>query len=196
MNYIKAFGLVAVVALAAMAFTATASATEVTSPAGTTYTGNIQVEATAAIRFHTGHLAYECFTANAEGDIDQQGSTVTAKGDIDGWIFGECGSATVDVLKEGTVELHTEKGESNGNGIITVSGSEVTGEGGGFHCVYSTNNTPIGTLTGSKTTKGKAVLDVSGAVPRTGGKSGIFCGSSSYVTGLYTVTSPSYLDVD
>jgi len=196
MKCIKTLGLVAVTAIAAMAIAAPASATELTSPKGTTYTGNIAIENEGEIIFDNGAASYACSGSTGEGKVEEQGSTVTAKGKIAKWTLTGCNMETV-VIKLGTVEIHTQEGSSNGNGTVTVSGTEVTTLGNsGLHCVYTTNGTSLGVLTGSNNTGGKAKLDLSGTVPRTAGKSGAFCGTSSVITGAYTVTSPSYLEVD
>ena len=65
----------------------------------------------------------------------------------------------------------------------------------GLHCVFTTNNTTIGTFTGSAKTGGTAVMDISGTIPRTGGKSGVFCGGNGTWKGSYTVTNPDTLNV-
>lgn len=193
MRYIKTFGLLVVTAVAAMALATTASATSLTSPEGTTYTGKITAEAAAGIILHNGPGTYECTQSAAEGTVEQHGSSVTAVGKLSKWTLTGCNMTTI-VKKTGTVTIHTEGGSSNGSGTVTVTGSEVETIGATGTCIYTTNETDIGVLTGSNKTGGHAVLDLSGIVPRTGGS--FFCGSGSAITGTYTITSPSKLYVD
>jgi len=199
-RYIKKSGLIVLAAVAAMAFAGTASATELTSPAGTKLALGTEVTAELVggpVVIDGASSNYECTEAPALGKLEQQGSSVTVKGSLVEWWLGGCGSSKVSVLKKGTVELHTQEGSSNGNGTITVSGTEVTMEAStGLHCIFTTNNTDLGVFTGSKNTGGHAKVDLAGIVPRTAGRSGIFCGTSTGITGSYTITSPSYLDLD
>jgi hypothetical protein len=51
-------------------------------------------------------------------------------------------------------------------------------------------------LTGSTTTGGNATLDIAATIPRTGGTSGAFCGSSIQWTAAFKFTAPSTLNVD
>ncbi|HEX5984271.1 MAG TPA: hypothetical protein VFY69_08700, partial [Solirubrobacterales bacterium] len=63
------------------------------------------------------------------------------------------------------------------------------------HCIYTPDNTDLGTFTGSATTKATAKLDLIGPnLPQKTTDSA--CGSSAQLTGSYTFTSPDYLDMD
>jgi hypothetical protein len=66
----------------------------------------------------------------------------------------------------------------------------------GLHCIFNTSNTDIGTFTGSANAGANATLDIEATIPRTGGRSGAFCGSSAQWKGSYKVTSPKPLAVD
>jgi hypothetical protein len=59
-----------------------------------------------------------------------------------------------------------------------------------MHCIYTTNNTPLGKIVGGTTAK----LELAATIPRTGGS--FFCGSSGMWTGSYTFHTPHYLAVD
>lgn len=72
----------------------------------------------------------------------------------------------------------------------------MTVEVSGFHCIYKTSSTDIGTLTGSANTESNPTLDIEATIPRTGGRSGAFCGSTAKWTGSYKVTAPNPLNVD
>jgi hypothetical protein len=184
-----------VAAIAAMALASSASATILTSPEGTTYTGELQAEAIGALVVHNNSFSsYTCGTSTASGKVEAHGASTTVSGLLASWTLGNC-NKEVKVLKLGKIEIHTEKESSNGNGIVTASGTEVTIFDGSTDCIYTTNNTYLGVLTGSNTTGGNAKLLISSAaVPRTGGS--VFCGTSGTLTGEYKITSPSTLYID
>jgi len=225
MKYLKMLGLAAIAAGALMAFvgagTASATTLTCTEPAGTKVTCKTGTVIKAASEGHAildnsilGNI--EC-NSTVEGPTSNEGSSsTTVSGSISkgGLTFTNCTSAVVAVLKEGTLEIHTEYTKeadghetqnlaSTNNGTLTSSGAEVTVEKAGFHCIYGTSSTDIGTLTGSTTVaKAKGVetatatLDIAASVPRVGGRSGAFCGGSAPWTGSYIVNSPDWLDVD
>jgi hypothetical protein len=187
MKYAKMLGLLAVAAAALMAFAGVASATTLTSPAGTTYTGKIQSESIGATSLHGPFTTVTCGASSVDGKVESHGSGVTAGGKISTLTYTEC-NFPVKVIKNGSLEVHA-------NGTLTSSGAEITvgPTSIGVSCIYTTANTDIGTLTSSSTSH--AVLDInSAAIPRTGHS--VFCGSSGTWTGSYTVTEPSTLVVD
>jgi hypothetical protein len=102
----------------------------------------------------------------------------------------------VTVLQKGILEVHTRNASADNNGLFTSSGTEVTVEFFGTHCIFKTQNTTVGTLTGSSTTGRTATLDIQATIPRTGGRSGAFCGATAALTGSVTVTKPDWLDID
>lgn len=204
MKYVKMLGLAAIAAAALMAFVGagTASATELTCtepekvkvvcPAGT----SIHAEAESKVILHPPIGSIECSQSTVAGKTANKGSaTETVSGAIEHLTFGEC-NATVHVLKNGSLEIHTQEASSNNNGTLTSSGAEVTVLFAGFHCIFGTNNTDLGTVTGSSTTGGTATLDIKATIPRIGGTSGIFCGSTAAWTGAYKANTPDWLDID
>ena len=196
MKYVKMLGLLAVAAAAFMAFAATASATTVTSPEGTTYTGKIVAEAEGGGITVDGPADINCGESHVEGEVEGHGSSVTATGKISKWTFEQCG-VHLTIETKGSLAVHTDAETSNGNGTLTASGSSLRADitSLGISCTYSTNETDIGTLTGSNVTGGTATLDInSSPIPRTGGS--FFCGSSGALTGSYVITSPSTFYVD
>ena len=196
MKYIKMLALAAVTAIAVPALAATASATTITSE-GSAYTGSIHAVNEGGVVLH-GPIDITCNNSTVAGSVEQHGSSTTASGKISTWVFNECNSGNdVEVQKAGEVIVHTQGESSNGNGTVTVSGSEVKVRvtSLAIDCVYGTENTDLGTLTGSATTGSTATLDAdTSAVPRTGGS--IFCGSSGELTAAYNVTTPANLNVD
>ena len=84
MKYVKMLGLLAVAAAALMAFTGTAAATQVTSPAGTLYTGKITATSSNS-ELHGAFISVSCTSSHVEGDVDSHGiSGLNAVGIFDG----------------------------------------------------------------------------------------------------------------
>ena len=188
----------AAVVLALMA-TGSASATVLTGSSGTVLEAGTAVSAAAegTTILHPAIGDIECHGAELSGKVSAAGgSTETAKVSLEAVTFGEC-NATVAVLKPGTLEFHTKEANANNNGLLTWNGTELTTEFSGLHCIYGTKeNNPVGTFTGSATTKSNATLDIEAKFPRTGGRSGAFCGTEYQWTGAYKFTSPSVINVD
>ena len=187
MKYVKTLGLLSVAAAAMMAFAGTASATYLTSPEGTIYTGTIHASSEGATELHGEAFSVNCSASTVSGKVETHGSSVTAGGKISTLDFTGC-NFPVTVLNAGSLELHTSA-SGPGTGTLTSTGAEITIHGPfGINCIYKTSNTHIGTLTTEET------LDIdSAAIPRTGHSA--FCGASGEWTGSYAVTTPSTLYV-
>jgi hypothetical protein len=199
MRYLKMLYLAAAALTAIAAFaTSSASATTLTGSGGTTLeTGAvISAEVEGSLVYHPPFGDIECANSSFSGKVrNAGGSTETVAVTLESLKFLEC-NGTFTVLKAGTLEFHTSGSSANNNGTLTSSGTELTTEFFGTHCIFSTNNTSIGTVTGSSTTGSNATLDISATIPRTGGRSGAFCGSTAQWTGAYKFTNPSVLNVD
>jgi hypothetical protein len=190
MKHVKMLGLLAVAAAALMAFAGTASATTLTSPAGTAYTSTIKATSTHS-SLHGSFISVTCTHSAVEGKVETHGAGVTAGGKISSLSFGGCNYA-VTVKKTGSLEVHYAN-SGGGTGTVTSTGAEIAIHTSIGECIFTTSATDIGYLVGS-TTK-HATLEIgSAAIPRTGGS--FFCGSSGEWTGDYTVTTPSTLYVD
>ena len=196
MKYVKMLGLAALAAaLMAFVVAGTASATTLTGAGGATLgTGtSIVAENEGTVTLHPPIGDIECKKSSVSGKTTNAGGAgVEVKGSIEALSFTEC-NATVTVLAKGELAV---KGTGSTNGSLSSTGTEVTVEFAGFHCIFKTNGTGLGTVTGSTTTGGNATLDISATIPRTGGRSGAFCGSTAQWTGAYKVTSPSTLNID
>jgi hypothetical protein len=197
MKYLKLMGLAAVAAAALMAFAGTASATLLTGTgcAGTgCVTGTtIAAENEGTVTLDPPFGAIECKESKVSGKTTNAGGTgVAVNGNIETLTFASC-NATVTVLTKGTLSI---TGTGSSNGTLTSSGAEVTVEFIGTHCIFKTSSTSLGTVTGSETTKATATLDISATIPRTGGRSGAFCGTTAAWTGAYKVTNPDTLNID
>lgn len=199
MKNLKLFVLAAAAASALMAFAGvgSASATEL-------FCGTEMCAAETAIKAASeGKAVLDAPFGNVEcewtieGHTENTGSsTETVRIPITKLTLTNCGTDTFNVLKTGSLEVHTQEAGSNNNGTVTSTGTEITWIHLGVHCIYTTSATQIGTLTGSTSTGGNATLDISATLPRTGGNSGAFCGTSAPLTGSFKFTSPATLNVD
>jgi hypothetical protein len=189
MKYVKILGLLAVAATAMMAFAASASATTVTGPSGET-TPIIHAESEENAVKGTKHVLLHNDTANiecestVEGDVTTHGTGVTAGGPIDILSFFNCtGGWTVDVVTNGSLEIHTTSTAGHGKGTLTSTGATVVATGFGISCGYQTNNTHIGTVTGGN----PATLTIEASIPRHSGS--FLCGGgNANWTGAYVTT--------
>lgn len=197
MRYAK---ILALIAVAAMAFVPTASATVLTSSSG-----GKKVEKKATIHATSagtttldGPASISCLQSTVKAEIQNEGgSGILVTGPVKELTFEGC-NQHVKVLLEGELLINTDTESPDGNGIVTSNGAEVkvTITSLNLECVYTTSNTNIGTLTGSKNVSGKtATLDInSSVIHRT--KGSVFCGTTAEWTGSYKVSTPDYLDVD
>jgi hypothetical protein len=189
MKYAKMLGLLAVAAAALMAFAGTASATIITSPAGTAYTSTIKAgNAGGHVVLDNPIAKIEC-SSSVEGKVESHGAAVTAAGKISSLTFTNCtNSWHVTVSSGGSLEIHSLGG---GKGTLTSSGATVISTRFGVECRYATSNTHIGTVTGGT----PATLAISASIPFHGGSS--FCGEGATSwTGSYTVSTPGTLLID
>ncbi|HEX5526104.1 MAG TPA: hypothetical protein VFX44_02765 [Solirubrobacterales bacterium] len=211
MKHLKSLGLAALATGALMAFAGagTASATELTCADQVMCSAPTTIHATSE-----GHATLDSPIGNIQcestlaGSANTSSQTTTVSGNSNVIFFNCTEGAEVNVLANGTLEIHTEYTKeadghetqnlaSTGNGTLTSTGFEFTVRFRGFHCIFRTSNTDIGTVTGSKNNAGKtATLDINGRIPAVGGESGIFCGTTSPWTGSYSITTPDYLDID
>jgi hypothetical protein len=164
-----------------MAFAGTASASTLTSPEGTTYTGNI-VATSTNIELDGAFVTIKCNHSESKSTVQQHGA-VSAGGSVTSLTFTGCNYG-ITITKGGFQIIHP-------NGTITSIGAEIDIHTSVGKCVFTTNNTTIGVLTEGA----PAVHDINSAkIPRTGGN--FLCGSSGTLTGSYTITTPSSLWVD
>jgi len=212
MKYLKMLGLAAIsaAALTALFGAGSASATTLTGTGCTGTPSNhcavgttITSQAEGMTILHPPFGEIKCEESTVSGKTTTTGGeTETVKGNIESLTFTKCNATVTPITNGGTygtLEIHTEKEAANNNGTLTSSGSEVTVEYFGTHCIFKTGGTTptdIGVVTGAATTKTEhATFDISATIPRTGGRSGAFCGSTAQWTGSYTVTSPKNLNV-
>jgi hypothetical protein len=191
MKYLKMLGIVVAAIMVLMAFAGAASATVLTSPAGTQYKGELVFTGNSSLLWRLGFANITCTESSVAGTpTNFGGAASTVSLPVSTLTLHSC-NATVTVLKKGTLEIHTIG--AGPNGTVTWSGTEVTYASGGVSCTYGTNNTSVGTLTGSNTTGGSAMWDVKASLFKVAG--GFLCASPAAWEGSYVVTKPAYLDV-
>jgi hypothetical protein len=201
MKYLKMFGLAAMAATALMAFVGagTASATVLcknnlnTEKCSEPYPAGTKIEATSigTAKLDTSFKTIECNKVSGSGKLLQAGSSTTTPVGGEGTVtFSEC-NCEVKVLKTGTGEIHHIAGTDNGT--LTSTGAEATVSCstifGTVHCIYASNNTDAGTLTGGNPAKEKVTMEVP-RLPTSG-----LCSEQATVTAEYEVTSPKPLYV-
>lgn len=210
MKHLKIAGLAAIAAGALMLVGAgSASATELTctNPPGTKVMCG---EHTVLHGVSEGHIVFDDVISPVSCDLTIEAettntgsSTTTVEAKVTSFTISGCtGPVVVSILLNGTghplgtLIFHTQGAGANNDGTVTWTGTEITEEVSGFHCIYKPNETSFGTLTGSGTTQSTPTLDISATIPRTGGRSGAFCGTSAPMTGSVKFDSPDWLDID
>ena len=137
-----------------------------------------------------------CLESTFEASTSTTGSsseTVTASVSV--WTFAQC-NGSVTVSKTGSLEFHTADLTANNNGTLTSTDLTFTVALSGFHCIYRTFESDMGTITGSTNTKSTASVDLEAEIVREGGRSGTFCGSSGRLSSApYVFTTPDTLNV-
>jgi hypothetical protein len=181
MKYVKMLGLLAVAAAALMAFAGTASATTLTSPEGTTYTGEIAATSTNS-ELDGSFVTVKCGHSEAKGSVEEHGGA-TAGGNVSTLTFTSCNYEPT-VITRGHLTIHPNREITHTGATIHIHTSVGT-------CGFTTNSTTIGTLTEGK----NASMDINSAkIPRTSGN--FLCGTSGTWTGSYDLTTPNDLWVD
>ncbi|MGN6663152.1 MAG: hypothetical protein ACTHK6_02920 [Solirubrobacterales bacterium] len=198
MKYVKMLGLAAIAVAALMAFAGagSASATTLTCGSGTLCAAATTIEAPSE-----GKVVLDAPFGNVECELHIAGHTTNAAGSSEGpmttFDWNNCGNDKFDTLANGGFSIETEGASPNSNGTLRSTGARFTIIHLGIHCIYETNNTALGKLTGSaNTSNGHATLDINATISRVGGETGAFCGSSAPLTGSLEVTSPATLNVD
>jgi hypothetical protein len=190
MKYFKTLGLLIAIAAVLMGLAGTATATVVTAPAGTLYTGPVHASSHGYIATHNGVGTIEC-KSTFEGKVVSHGQGVTATIQLTTWHFTGCTGGTVHpVTTPGHLEIHNIGG---GKGTVTSTGAKITKTIFGVECGYTTNNTHIGELTPAPSGSGHATIHLTGSIPRTHGS--FFCGSSANWTGSFRVNTPTGLTI-
>jgi hypothetical protein len=188
--------LVQLLVLTVLATTATAAiappatATTLTSPGGTIYTGTVDTQ--GKVGWDGPFAPIECAQTTLSTLVETHGSSTTAKLPIAFFTAGQCNLSFV-LLKKGFLELHTDSASADGNATVTWSGFEIKFNTSIGECTFAANPADAGTLTGSDTANATWSIG-SATLTKTAGS--ILCGTLATMTGSFTITSPSTLTVD
>jgi hypothetical protein len=130
----------------------------------------------------------ECRDSSLKGEVTSSGEGSRISIAISTLSFSNC-NGTFHVLVPGKLEIDAP---SKGNGTLWQDGSRITTVFLGFHCIFETGMTHIGSIRGGQI----GSLVINSTVPRVGGTSGVFCGSSAPWAAEYVITAPSPLYVE
>lgn len=172
---------VAAAAVMSMALGTSASATTLTSPAGTSYTGTVKATA-EDFQVIESFAALPCGHSAFEFKVEQHGASATVLGQVSNLTYSKC-TFPMTVKRPGKFEIHS-------GGTVTWTGAEIVQHSNVGECIFTTQSTTVGTLTGGSTAR----LDFNATMPRTGGS--FVCGNSKVFKGTYIVSSPAPLLVD
>jgi len=184
MKFTKILGVVAVAALALMAFASTASATTLESN-GVKQTGVVSIESTlksgtsALLSDTFGAFANTCTVSTVKGKDSTSQTGTTVSGPVESLSWSSCkeGNPTVDAA--GSLSVENIAGTTNGT--VRSIGAKVTVPSafGTLTCTTAASpGTDLGTLTG--VASGTATMDINAVLS---------CGITAKWTGTYTVTS-------
>lgn len=184
MKHFKSLGCAIALAAIFMASTGSASATTLTSPSGTEYTGSFTMTATESLLLKAGFANFTCTESTTGGPVTSNGAVGGPAVINTGLSFGNCGSGTLDVIRLPSLYVYT-------GGKVEVHFMEFTVSTLGTSCVYGVGaGTSVGTMAGGN----PATLTVSASLPKVSG--GFLCASPASWSGKYTVTTPRPLLID
>jgi hypothetical protein len=175
MKLSKMFGLLAVAALALMAFASTASATTTLETNGVKQTSVIELNSSlsgsAVLKDTSGAFANTCTSSSVIGKDSTSTTGATVSGPISTLSFSNCTHSPVVVDAAGTLSVENISGTTNGT--LRSSGAKVTTPvtifGSVVTATCTTENTDIGTLkgvaSGSATIEINAVLNCGSFLP-------------------------------
>lgn len=191
----KSIGLPVLAALALLVGASSASATVLTSPAGTAYTGAVKAKSSKHVLIHMGAKTITCANSQLEWEVSSHGPASTVKGAVTAFTFEECSNeTTVTVAQKGVFEVHTPSSELIKYFPITWTGFEIkiNVHSIPFYCIYKGGPFEIGAITPSALTGQTAAIDIEASLPLISGA----CSQSLKLTAAYSVTTPDYLDAD
>jgi hypothetical protein len=202
MKHLKTLGVFAMAAMALLVVASSASATVLYS-SGAVYTGPITAtleSGTSALLTTTGGTTLDtCTFAAVGGNVEEDGATKTAAGNINELIWGTqttpCSEPTT-TTSLGRLEIHWISGTTNGT-VTAVKAKETPTEVTvnttifGANCVYTTGEAlDLGTLIGS--TSSNATIAINTVVKST---NEFICPDSRWQAS-YKVTTPGNLYVE
>ena len=195
MGCLGAIGLVAAAAALALSLLAEPASATVLEDEQGNHVASFRASDEAGIVFHPPVGSVSCAISGLKArGLSTGGSGETVRAPVRVLSLRWCRD-TVKVLRNGELEVQAVGPKSDGNGALASDGMRLTVEYHGFHCVFETDKTEIGTLTGASATGYVATIDLDGAIPRAGGGSGAFCGSAAAWTGSYQLVTAFGVDV-
>lgn len=203
MKYLKTLGPAAAAITILMAIAPGASATNLTSPVGTNYTGVVKAESILNIRIHNTLLEDECLS-KFEWQPETHGAAVTLQGPVTSFSVFECvevkSKSTISLLKRGSFEVHTYGAEQPSSGRVTWTGARMTSVTDNpvmnVACVYELEVPFTAFITGSGDLLGKtAKVDMEVKWKYVEGNV-FLCPKKTTWTAEYTITGPDFLNVD
>lgn len=186
MKYVKMLGLLVVVASALASFSAVATASVLTSPAGTVYTGTVKAQGNVSLHSSIGSIPCEL---TLEGSVDQHGISVPAGIEVTSFTFSNCagGAFHQATVKGGRLQMQPT---GEGNGAVASTGASFTTTIFGRECGYTTANTTLGEFTAGE----HATIDLQASLTRSHGS--FYCGATANLTGSLKVSTPTGLSVE
>lgn len=189
MKNLKIPGLAALATAALMAFAGSASATTVT-----TTTGGAAATPTVHLVNEGGHVTFANPIWNIScgstfgGSVESHGSEAPAKVGLTTFSLSGCtNSWHITTIVPGSLAVHWTSGH---NGTVTWTGVRFESTRFGIKCIYETNNTHLGTITGGN----PATVHIEASIPIDTEASSGLCGSSNAVwEGNYFTTSALYV---
>jgi hypothetical protein len=185
MKITKMFGLLAVAALALMAFASTASATTletngVKNTSAVTIEASLESGTSAVLQKTDGSFANTCTASSVIGKDSTSTTGTAVSGPVSTLTFTSCTNEKVVVDAAGSLSVENIAGTTNGTVKSSSAKVTVPSPFGSLTCETGTGN-DIGTLTGKAS--GQATMDIN-AVLNCG-----FLAPSTTWTGSYLVTS-------
>jgi hypothetical protein len=186
MRFTKALGIIAATACALMAFASAASATTfrigtATQTSDVNFEASLSAAASLLVTDTFGVEANTCTGSNIKWSDSARTSGTTIEGPVSLLNWSGCseGSPTVDA--GGSISL--ERIGTTINGTVRWTGAKLTVPSFFGTLTCTTENTDMGTLTGTTNTFAHATIDINAVVSCTG------IGTSKW-SGTYTLTSP------
>lgn len=188
MRYLKVLGLAAAAVAALMGFAGGAGATSVTSTTGgAAATPTIHAVSEGHTKLQNPIAIIEC-ASTLEGKVETHGAGIPAAGNLTNFTLGPCTNNWHKTsVNLGSIQIHWTSGH---NGTLTSTGVKVDATRLGITCVYGTNNTQLGTVTGGN----PATVHINTKLPIFEAESSALCGKGSFGwTGSYQTTGALYV---
>lgn len=200
MKYVKTLGVFPAIVVTLMALATISSATTLTSPTGTPYTGEIHTTSEGTLLMRNPIANSECHSTIRATSLTH-GVGQTAQLLIEDLLWGKSGNLNgichgnwhVTTITPGILQIHWK---SVGEGTVTWSGAKIRTTLFGINCIYTTNNTDLGSITDSHKMGSTATLHVSASIP-IDEESSPFCGSGNVKwEGSYQFEAPDAIYID